>query len=287
MASDAKKRLTNIRPREVSFVDTPANEKDFLVIKNKHGGKGTEVLKKLEVAIHSINFWKYEYPDIQSVKDFLISQGVDPEIGEYKESDYEFRYVVNDAALFEGTSLAASMYVPMNKGVDSLIAVVKNLNGMIEVGKKGAKISSKNMDKIKSAFTTLKSLLDEVEESEVENVTKTEEVQKTEEQSTEQKPTEVKPEEKVTETTPAEEKPAEVKPAAEEKPAEEKDTDIAKRLEAIEKKFDDKMKEKDAEISVLKSKVSDMEKTPAEAKGGSVDATIDVKKNDSFWRGVV
>jgi len=284
--ADAEKRLSNIRPREVSFVDVPANEKDFLVVKNKLGGKDLGVLKKLEVAVHSINFWKSEYPTIQAVKDFLIKQGIDPEVGTYDDRDYEIRFVVNDASLFEGTSLAASMYVPMNKGVDSLIGVVKSLGEMVDVEKKGAKLSSKSLEKIKGAFNSLKSLLEEVEDKVVEKAT---EVKKSEDAAVEtvapEAAVEVKAEAKV------EEKPAEpvveVKAEATEA-AVEKDSEVSKRLEVLEKKFDDKLKEKDEEITVLKRKLEELENSPSEKKGAAVDGTVEVKKsNGNLWNGIL
>lgn len=282
--ADAEKRLSNIRPREVSFVDVPANEKDFLVVKNKLGGKDLGVIKKLEVAIHAINFWKYEYPDIQSVKDFLIKQGIDPEAGTFVDRDYEIRFVVNDASLFEGTSLAASMYVPMNKGVDSLIGVVKSLGGMIDVEKKGAKLSSKSLEKIKGAFNSLKSLLEEVEEKVVEKAT---EVKKSEEAVVEEK-TEAVVETKEEKVEPVVEPVVETKTEATTEAAVEKDSEVSKRLESLEKKFDEKLKEKDEEINVLKRKLDELENSPSEKKGAAVDGTVEVKKsNGNLWNGIL
>lgn len=274
--ADASKRLSNIRPREVSFVDLAANEKDFLVVKNKLGEKDIGVLKKLEVAIHAINFWKYDYPDVQSVKDFLIKQGIDPESGTMVDKDYEIRFVVNDASLFEGTSLAASIYVPMNKGVDSLIGVVKSLSGMVDVEKKGAKLSSKSLEKIKGAFNSLKSLLEEVEDKVVEKT----EVKKSEGEAV------VETTEAVVETVEVKVEPV-VEPVKVEA-AVEKDSEVSKRLEILEKKFDDKMKEKDEEITVLKNKLNELESTPSEKKGASVDGTVEVKKsNGNVWGGIL
>lgn len=274
--ADASKRLSNIRPREVSFVDLAANEKDFLVVKNKLGEKDIGVLKKLEVAIHAINFWKYDYPDVQSVKDFLIKQGIDPESGTMVDKDYEIRFVVNDASLFEGTSLAASIYVPMNKGVDSLIGVVKSLSGMVDVEKKGAKLSSKSLEKIKGAFNSLKSLLEEVEDKVVEKT----EVKKSEGEAV------VETTEAVVETIEVKVEPV-VEPVKVEA-AVEKDSEVSKRLEILEKKFDDKMKEKDEEITVLKNKLNELESTPSEKKGASVDGTVEVKKsNGNVWGGIL
>lgn len=290
MANLPAKKLTNIRPREVSFVDNAANEKDFLVVKNKKTDLG--VLKKLEIAIHSICFWKSTYPDVQSVKDFLIKQGVDPEIGQYVDRDWEIQYVVNDESLFEGTSLAASVYVPMNKGVDSLIGVVKNLKGDMDIEKKGAKVSSKNLSKIKEAFVSLKSLLDELEEP---KVTTTTEVTKTAEDkavadkviadAAVKKAAEDKAaEDKAAEDKAAADKAAEEAKPAEEKPAVEVDTEVEKRLAALETK----VVSKDEEIEVLKKKIEGLENLPSDKKGESVDGTVEVKKSrGSLWNGVL
>ena len=265
MSNKPEKKLTNIRPREVSFVDSAANEKDFLVVKNKQTNLG--ILKKLEVAIHSLNFFKSTFPDVQSVKDYLIKQGIDPEVGVYEDKDWEIRYILNDESLFEGTSLAMGSYIPMNKDVDSLIGVVKCLSGEIAVEKKGAKVSSKNLEKIKEAFTSLETLLKELEDAEVsEKKTTTEEVKKDETPVVE---------------TPVAETPVVETPVAETPVVE---TEIEKRFKSLEEKINTK----DTEIELLKKKVTDLENLPGNPKGDTVDQTVDVKKNQqSMWAGIL
>ena len=203
---------------------------------------------------------------------------------------------MNDESLFEGTSLAASVYVPMNKGVDSLIGVVKNLKGDMDIEKKGAKVSSKNLNKIKEAFVSLKSLLDELEEP---KVTTTTEVTKTaEDKAVADKVIADAAVKKAAEDKAAEDKAAEDKAAADkaaadkaaaEKPAEEKpavevDTEVEKRLAALETK----VVSKDEEIEVLKKKIEGLESLPSDKKGESVDGTVEVKKSrGSLWNGVL
>ena len=277
--SDIKpKKLTNIRPREVSFVDNAANQKDFLVVKNMK--KDTEIIKKLEVAIHTINFMKYQYPTIQDVKDFLIKQGVDPESGQILDhSDWEWRFLLNDESLFEGTSLASMSYIPMNKGVDSCVAVMKAMVSEINVEKKGAKVSSKNLEKIKNAHSSLESLIKELEDAEVSTEVKKDEQVKKDDSATQVAGEPAKAEE-------TKEEPAKVEEQAKvEEPAKvQPDLEIEKRLKSLE----DALKQKNEEIEVLKNKVDTLENIPSSSKGESTDKTVEVSKRaESLWSNIL
>jgi hypothetical protein len=50
----AKRRLFNIKTDEVSLVDLAANQRKFLIVKNKEGIEVEEILKKIESALNSL-----------------------------------------------------------------------------------------------------------------------------------------------------------------------------------------------------------------------------------------
>jgi len=314
MNDKPKKKLTNIRPREVSLVDNPANQKDFLLTKNQdksqESTKETQdqpVLKKLEVAVHTLNFFKNMFPEKEDCMKFMAMQGIDPTKFQVVENDMEWRFVVNDAALFEGTSLAMSSFVPLHQGVDSLVGVLKNVEEEIE--KAGAKISSARLSKLKALQKELSTLIEEVEAK----VKKEEEgdVKKDDEKVKKDDGEEAAPEgdaekkeegegEKKEEAEP--EKKEEAAPEGEQKEEgeseakskfdpEHNEAEIKKmqdKMDEIEKKYEKELSSKDEKIEELEKRISELENMPDGIKSNEVDNTQDVQKSEnSFWNGVL
>jgi len=292
MVVKAKTKLTNIRPREVSLVDEPANKKDFLVVKNQDGEmtpvedpkpdddskekpaeqpaadpkpaeepkeaaqtettEGTKkedqpVLKKLEVAVHSINFFKSQYPDVEKCKKVLIENGLNPDMMEMRDLDWEYQFVVNPESAFEGTSLAMASYVPMTKGCDSLVGVLKGMAKEeleVEITKAGASLSKANLEKLQSMYDSIGKMIEAA------------------------KPTEKK--------------------EGDVKKDNEGDSEILKKLEGMEKKYDTEIKKRDDKIADLEKRLEKAETTPADPAGSAPDNTQQIqKKNENFWNGVL
>lgn len=314
MGNKAKKKLTDIRPREVSFVDNPANEKQFLVVKNaeKKDGEGDQpIVKKIEVAVHLIRFSKGKFKTGADCIKFLTKQGIEgADKMPIEENDWEFMVTLNDELLFEGSSLGMYSSVVFGLGADGVVGVLKSM----DIEKVGAKISASRLKKIKEAFGILDSLIKENESKEEksmdENVKKNEDQEeKTPDAKPEAAPEaapedkkpetdgktepekapegEVKPEDKDGDKEPeGEKKPEGDKPAEESEGSEEP---IEKRIEALEKSMKGKLAEKDKTIEKLEKRVKELENEPADSQGAPVDNTENVEKNEEkgMWDGVL
>jgi len=347
-----KRRLTNIKPREVSMVDNAANERQFIVVKSKDGNVDTDgkpVLKRLEVAVHSISFWKGKFASIEDCKEFLKGQGINPDELMAKENEYEYVFKVNDDSLFEGSSLGFGSTVLFGAGVDGVVGVLKNAdeaknkdikkdedakpegeaapegeakpegdaapegeakpegeaapegdakpeedakpeNKEEDVQKKGAKISTARKQVIQDAVAALSKLLEDLEDSD----TQKKDVSKDEGDAEAKPEGDAKPEgEAAPEAAPegdakpegdADAKPEEDKGESEDSNENEKpETDVAKAVAEIKKMLSDK----DEEMKVLKAKLEKIENEPAAPNSGASDGNTEVKKEKSFWAGVL
>ena len=315
-----KTKLTNIRPREVGLVDAGAVQEDFYVTKKQEGGEvgkktdDKKVLKKMAVAIHKINFFKSQYKTKEECIEKMASEGIEgAESFELKETDYEYNFIINDATLFEGTSLGQYNYVGLNQGVDSLVGVLKSMMGVEteeDVAKAGKKLSAAKLSKLKKIQESVSELISELDDvsedtegtpvvkSDDNNTTKENSVKTQKNQDVEPEKVEsadAKPAAEVKEEAAAEapaEAAAEVKEESAEAPAEE--SAVEKRLKAIEDKQEKELKvAKKANIDLkeenvkLEKRLQDLEDAPADPQGETPDETEEVveKSQKSFWSG--
>lgn len=325
MGEQAKRRLTKIRPREVSLVDTPTNEEEALIIKRKQANDDgeanstveTPIAKRLALAVYKLSFSKYEFPEKDNVTEFFKAQGVDASEFKLTENDWEWTYEINDKSVFEGSSLGSN-WIRFNVGVDGVVGVLKNLSEA-DIEKKGAKVSGTRLKQLR----TIKKMLDEFLVEFDEGGT---EVSKKNTQANDNANTEKTVDEKIAEvekrfeaklaekeekivalqkqldeeeegegdddnSAEGEKKPneGEKKPDEGEKKPDEttKETDVAKRLADIEKRFDEKLKEKDDKIVQLEKRLKGVEESPGEASSGTVDETTVEKNQKSLWSGVL
>lgn len=297
----AKKILTNIRAREVSLVDNSANKKDFLLVKSEDGEmeqvstkpsvekteddktkaeakkegesedkKEIEILKKLEIAMHSINFIKHHFPQKEDAIKVLKANDIDPTKLKMVENDFEFRFIINPSEKFEGSSLVMGTYIPMNIGVDSMVGIMKGMDEGIQ--KKGAKISSARLQKLKDMKSSLDSILSDFEVLEDEDTEKKEDVTKSDDSK------KVEDQNKVKEDNMSKELEEKIK---------KQDETIEKNDKSIEEK-DKSIGEKDKKIVDLEKRVLDLEQTPADKQAEEVDKTQEVSKNQkSMWAGIL
>ena len=318
-----KTKLTNIRPREVGLVDVGAVQEDFYVTKKQEGGEVAKkqnekvVLKKMAVAIHTINFFKSQFTKEEAIEK-MAAEGIQgAENFEVKENDWEYKFVVNDADLFEGTSLASYNYVSINQGVDSLVGVLKSMVGVpndtdTEIEKAGKKLSKAKMEKLQKIQSSVDELIKELSDTEVEkdddgvtvvksdenNQTKENDVSKTTQKNQDGKPEgEVSADEKVAEGS-SEEKKVEDEAAPEEKVAEEssEESAVEKRLKSIEDKQEKEVKtlkkqnvDLKEENVKLEKRLQALEDAPADPQGETPDETEEVveKSQKSLWAGVL
>ncbi len=300
-----KKKLTNIRPREVSVVDNPANKKDFLVVKNEDGKiVESTITKKVEVSFHTLNFFKNMFPTKESCFEFLKSQNISTEDLKIVDMEYEFRVVVKDASKFEGHSLAGGYFMPVNVGVDGLVGIMKHLTSNDEeVEKVGAKLSAKRLGRLKNMKKELEELIAEVDK-ECTEVAKNEEEAKEEpkaeeakeEAKEEPKAEEAKEEPKAEEAKeeakeePKAEEEAKEEPKAEEEVAkkdEDKDEEVVKSLKELHKSQmkvikdqGETIKKQTEALTKLEEKVEKLMEIPADGKGGDLEDTEEIKKKD-------
>lgn len=173
MGEKAKRRLSRIRPREVSLVDTPTNEEEALVVKRQQeqaakDGEGgspsveTPVAKRLALAVYKLSFSKYEFPEKEDVTAFFKAQGVDSSEFKVTDNDWEWNYEINDKSVFEGSSLGSN-WIRFNVGVDGVVGVLKNLSEA-GVEKKGAKVSAARLKQLKKIRKMLDEFLVEFDE---------------------------------------------------------------------------------------------------------------------------
>jgi len=350
------RKLTNIRPREVSLVDSATNERDYLVVKRdpnaptkeKTDALETEVMKRLKdipvekrlaLAVYKLDFWKDEFPTEEDVKKFFRAQGIsDDTIGSFTmdENDWRFTYKVNDKGIFEESSLGQS-WAHFSVGVDGSVGILKRMSdketddaadaavAVIEhVAKAGKKISGKRLKKLRGIQKQLNDFLDEFDtnddtEASVSKQVTTEGTSTTTDnaQATEveklvnekiavvekkfddklaekdvkiaelqkaldaKKPAEGTTATDADKTTPeAATTPAEGAAAATTETPATTDVEaiINKRLEAVEKSFDEKLAAKDVTITALEKRLGEVEDEPGNPQGEGADSTT-VEKN--------
>ncbi len=155
----AKRRLTNIRVKEVSLVDEAANLRRFIVVKRKGGDgmgkKNAELLNGENTEVQKLS---------ADVKETLVNRGNEV-ITKMKSilEDVDKIEVTKDAkdevpgSLIEKFEEIAKA-LPQFMSDDEDFGIVKAVE---EIKKAGKKISANRLEKIKDAFSILSGLLEE------------------------------------------------------------------------------------------------------------------------------
>lgn len=156
----AKRRLTNIRTKEVSLVDEAANLRRFIVVKRKGvpmGKKNAELLKDDDSTVLKIS---------ADVKETLTSQG-NQVIEKMKEALEKVETIevckdAKDDVPGEVIDQFDEVLKSMPKFDEEEIEDFGISKSAEEIKKAGKKISSSRLQKISAAFTILSGLLEEL-----------------------------------------------------------------------------------------------------------------------------
>lgn len=316
-----KRRLSNIRPREVSLVDMATNDRDYIVVKRKQQDdvvkrlKEIPVEKRLALAVHKLTLSKNEFPSEEDVMKFFDAQGVDSEMFTKSSNDWEWIYEVTEKDQFEGSSLGYN-WVHFNVGVDGSVGILKRMSEDL-IAKSGTKISAKQLKEFRKVSKILDGFLGEFDTKE-EDVSKQDkkdgatndavveksvdekiaEVEKRFDDKMDAKDVEIaelkKQLEAKVETTDKKEVDTEKKEGDTEKkegdpkePVDSQETVIEKRLVTLEKKFDDALKTKEETITELKKRLKTLEDEPADGQSENPDDTEVEKNKESLWSNVL
>ena len=183
-----RRRLSNIRPKEVSLVDVAANEREFLLLKRKNGGgkpmndKEMELFDSVVAEVKEDFVNKEENNEVEVVKIaaeakqalleltrdtverlMAASQFIEqlPVMGEEESAGME----MNKALPAEVADELKGIMTSLMKILTSGVSTEKNeTNIEEEVDKAGRKMANAKLTKLKNAVKTLMDLINEVEQ---------------------------------------------------------------------------------------------------------------------------
>ena len=273
MAGKARRRLTNIRPREVSIVDEAANERDFITIKNK---EGIDVKGKTK-------------------QDLLKGKAKDGKTDEVDTKEVESLCEnLHNGIKKAGRKMAGNRLKKFDAALATLGELFEELTGN-QIGSEEDSDVSKTADKGDTEMAMTEEELKKKEEDlnkEAADLKKREEAVKKEEESKEEESKEdkskeeeeKKEEEKKEEEKKEEEKKEEEQSKKQSKEEEKKDEEQSKVLKSVLSKLEDISKSQDKqgeELEAIKKAA-----TPSNSLEDNGEDDIKKKKDENIFKNV-